>query len=76
MQFQPLPTPLQALRKLWETFVGVLLVIAIALVFSSVTQAVLAISGLLIAVYGHWIIGVVMMVIAGAAQSARRALRF
>jgi hypothetical protein len=76
MQFQPLPTPLQALRRLWQNFVGVLLVLAIALVFSAVSQVVLVVSGLLIAFTGHWVIGLIMIIAAGLAYHTRKAMKF
>lgn len=73
---EPLPSPLQLLRRLWENFVGLLLVVAIAVVFSPTVQVALAVGGLLIATLtGHWIIGLILMLAAGLAYHTRKALR-
>jgi len=74
--YQPLPTPFDLLRKLWQTFVGLLLVIAIALVMSPAAQIVFAAGGLVIALFGHWIIGLILIIVAGLARSTRNVRLF
>jgi hypothetical protein len=76
MQFQPLPTPFDVAKRVWESFLDLLIILLILLVMSTVTQVVIAVSGLLIAITGHWIIGGILIVIAAVATSIRKASRF
>jgi len=76
MQFQRLPTPLDVLKRIWSSLGDLLLVLGILLVMSSVAQIALAVGGLIIAAFGHWIIGGILIVIGGLAYSTRKSSRF
>jgi hypothetical protein len=75
MQFQSLPTPLDVAKRVWTSFFDLLVILLLVLVMSPVAQIVLVVSGLLIAVTGHWIVGGLLIVIGAVATSVRKASR-